>query len=115
MAAHSRRAGHRPRPACARRRPRRPWYEGGSIILKGLVRFGIGAFGAWVGWIAAMDSRAGEFEVWVAVLAGFVIALSLSFFGYAKQFVALLSEIMRWVLIGGFCVGVFWLIGQLNA
>lgn len=102
-------------PAPETAAPARPWYEGGSIILKGLVRFSIGAFGAWMGWIAAMDSRAGEFEVWLAVLAGFVVALALSFFGVAKQFVALLSEVMRWTLIFGFCVGVFWLIGQLQS
>ena len=103
-----------PPPAPAAPEAKQPWYEGGSIILKALVRFGIGAFGAWMGYIAALDSQAGEFEVWLSVGAGFIIALSLSFFGVAKQFVALFAEIMRWGLILGFAIGAFWLIGQMR-
>jgi hypothetical protein len=90
--------------------PARPIHEGGSIILKALVRVIIGAFGAYLGFIAAMDSGAGEFEVWLAVAAGFIIALCLTAFGYFRDIVAWVAEAMRWVLISGLAVGLLWMI-----
>ena len=105
-----------PLPALAYAPPaRRPWYEGGSIILKGLVRFALGAFGAYLGWIAAASGVAGEFEIWLSVGAGFIIALALSALGPAKQFVALLAEITRWSLILATGVGTVWLISQIHS
>src|SRR5262249_25413636 len=87
----------------------KPWYEGGSIILKGLVRFGIGAFGGYLGYIAAANTDAGEFEIWLAVLTGFITLLALSAIAPVREFVALLAEIMRWTIITGVLVGTVWL------
>src|SRR5262249_48359524 len=92
----------------------KPWYEGGSAILKGLVRVGIGAFGAWMGYIAAANSDVGALEIWMAVVVGFFGALVLSLIGPAREFVALLAEITRWVLIIGLAIGAFWLVSKLH-
>jgi hypothetical protein len=93
----------------------RPWHEGGSGVLKGLVRFGIGAFGAWMGYIAAASADGtGELEIVMAVIAGFFIALMISMLGPFKPFVALLAEIARWVLIAGVVVGGFWFVAHLH-
>jgi hypothetical protein len=95
--------------------PARPLHKGGSIILKGLVRFALGAFGGYLGFIAAIDGGAGEFEAWLAVAAGFIIALSLSAFGYGRDFVVWVAEAMRWVIISGLALGVLWMIARLSA
>jgi hypothetical protein len=87
-------------------------HRSGSTILKGLVRFGIAVFGAYLGWLAATDSQLGEFEVWLATGAGFAIALSLSMFGYARDFVHLLAEIARWAIICGVAFGALWMMFQ---
>ncbi len=93
----------------------RPWHEGGSGVLKGLVRFGIGAFGGWMGYIAAASSDGtGNLEIGMSVIAGFFIALTLSMIGPARQFVALLAEITRWVLILGVVVGAFWFVAHMH-
>ena len=103
-----------PAPELVPQRRERPLHEGGSIILKGLVRFGLGAFGAWMGYIAAANSDVGEFEIWLWTMAGFVIALAFSAIGPFKQFVALLAEITRWCLIAGVIVGGVWLIAKMQ-
>ena len=96
-------------------RKERPLHEGGSIILKGLVRVGLGAFGGWMGYIAAANTDGlGDMEIGFAVVAGFFIALTLSMLGPARQFVALLAEIMRWVLIAAVVVGGFWFVMQMH-
>jgi len=96
--------------------PVRPWHEGGSGVLKGLVRFGIGAFGAWMGYIAAASNDGtGNIEIGASVIAGFFIALTLSMIGPARQFVALLAEITRWVLILGVVAGAFWFVAHMHS
>lgn len=95
--------------------PERPWHEGGSGVLKGLVRFGIGAFGAWMGYIAAATSDdASNIEIGMAVIIGFFIALMISMLSPFKPFVALLAEITRWVLIFGVVVGAFWFVAHMH-
>jgi hypothetical protein len=86
-----------------------PIASGGSIILKALVRFALAAFGAYLAWIAGMDSGMGEFEVWLATGAGFIITLCLSMLEPARSFVRWLSEVTRWCLIVGAGFGVLWL------
>lgn len=92
----------------------KPLHEGGSIILKGLVRFAIGAFGGWMGWISAASSGGGDIDIWFSVLFGFFLALGLSMLSPARQFVALLAEITRWTLILAVAIGAMWFAMQMH-
>jgi multisubunit Na+/H+ antiporter MnhB subunit len=87
--------------------------RGGSIILKALVRFGLGVFGAYLAWIAAVDGGLGEFEIWLATGSGFIVALALSMLEPARRFVHLLAETMRFALLAAAGLGTAWLILQL--
>ncbi len=89
-------------------------HRAGSAILKSLVRFLLAAFGAYLGWLAAIDSRLGEFEVWLATGAGFVIALALSMLGPAREFVHMLAETARWSIICIVALGAVWMMFQLG-
>ncbi len=93
----------------------RRYHRGGSAMLKALVRFALGAFGGYLAWIAAMDSGAGEFEAWLWVVSGFVIAMALSAFGPGRAFVHYMAEAARWVLILGIGVGAVWLLVHASA
>jgi hypothetical protein len=84
-------------------------HSSGSAILKGLVRFMLGAFAAYLAYLAGVDSQLGEFEVWLAVGSVFAITLALSMFGAARDFVHMLAETMRWIIITGAGVGALWL------
>jgi hypothetical protein len=81
----------------------------GSGILKGLVRFMLAAFSGYLAFLAAVDSGLAEFEIWLAVGAAFLVALSLSMLGAARGFVHAIAETMRWLLILGAGVGATWL------
>lgn len=81
----------------------------GSIVLKALVRFLLAAFAAYLAWIAGMDARFGEFDVWMATGSTFAIALALSMFGPARGFVHAAAETMRWMLLIGVGFGATWL------
>jgi hypothetical protein len=89
--------------------PNTPIANNGSIILKALVRFALAAFGAYLAWITGVDSGMGEFEVWLATGAGFIVTLCLTMLEPARSFVRWLSEVTRWCLIVGAGVGVLWL------
>lgn len=80
----------------------------GSTILKGLVRVCLGGLGAFLGYISATDSGLGEFEVWLATMAGFAVALSLSMFDPFRRMVHMLAETTRWTLILAVCFGGLW-------
>lgn len=86
--------------------------QGGSIILKALVRFAMAAFGAYLAWIAAMDGGLGEFEIWLATGTGFIVTLCLTMFEPVRRFVRLAADTLRWALLGAAAVGAFWLIAQ---
>lgn len=88
-------------------------HRAGSAMLKALVRFGLAAFGAYLGWLAAVDSRLGEFEVWLAAAAGFAITLALSMFGYARELVHVLAETARWAIITAVGLGALWMLFQM--
>jgi hypothetical protein len=88
-------------------------HRSGSIILKALVRFALAMFGAYLGWLAAVDAQLGEFEIWLATAAGFAITLAISMFGYARDFVHLLAETARWALICGVALGAAWMLFQM--
>ncbi len=88
-------------------------HKAGSAILKALVRFVIAIFGAYLGWLAAVDAQLGEFEVWLATGAGFLILLSLSMFGYAREFVHILAETARWAIICAVAFGALWMMFQM--
>lgn len=91
-------------------------HSGGSAILKGLVRFIIGAFGAYVAYIATLTiDGAGKIDAWFAVGAGFVISMALTAFGPLRALVHVLSETARWTLLIAFCVALLWLAVQVNA
>jgi len=93
--------------------PRADRPRAGSAVLKGLVRFILAAFGAYLGWLAAVDARLGELEIWFSAGAGFAIMLALSMFGYARDFVHLLAETVRWAIVCGVAVGALWLLFQM--
>lgn len=93
----------------------RRYHRGGSAILKALVRFALGAFGGYLAWIAAMDGGAGEFEAWLWVGSGFIVAMALSAFGPGRAFVHYMAEAARWVLILAVGVGAVWLLVHASA
>ncbi|MGD9815941.1 MAG: hypothetical protein AB7Q23_14955 [Hyphomonadaceae bacterium] len=83
-------------------------HRGGSAILKALVRFALAAAMAYLAYLAAVDSQLGEFEVWLAIGATFLVTLSLSMLGAAREFVHLLAEIARWAILIGAALGAAW-------
>lgn len=91
------------------------YHHSGSTILKALVRFCLAMFGAYLAWLAALDSRLGEFEVWLAVGAGFILTLALSLVGPARGLVHMLAETARWGIIVGVAFGGLWLLLQAYA
>jgi hypothetical protein len=88
------------------------YHKSGSIILKALVRFGLASFCGYLAWLAAVDARLGEFEIWLAVCATFIVSLALSLMGPARAFVHLLAETARWLIIGGAALGALWFLLQ---
>ncbi|MEQ1490291.1 MAG: hypothetical protein ABL932_07045 [Terricaulis sp.] len=84
-------------------------HRSGSLILKALVRFMLAAFGAYLAWIASVDARFGEFDVWMATGSTFAIVLALSMFAPARGFVHAAAETMRWILLIGVGFGATWL------
>jgi hypothetical protein len=85
----------------------------GSVILKALVRFVMGASAGYVAFIAALDSQLGEFEAWLALSASFIVTLALSMFGPMRRLVHVLAEAARWGLIGATAIGAVWIFTQL--
>ena len=84
-------------------------HRSGSAILKALVRFVLAAFAGYLAFLAGVDSQLGEFEIWLAVGSAFAVALALSMFGVAREFVHMLAETMRWIIIFGAGLGAVWL------
>lgn len=82
----------------------------GSGVLKGIVRFAIAAFCAYLAWIAAMDGGLGELEMWFAVVTVFAATLALSALEPARRAVHFLAETTRWVLIFAFVFAVAWVL-----
>lgn len=95
--------------------PARDPHRTGSAILKALVRFMLAAVGAYLAYLAAIDSQLGEFEVWLATGAGFLVTLSLSMFGVARDFVHMLAETARWMIILAVGLGALWVFVQMSA
>jgi hypothetical protein len=87
----------------------------GSTILKALVRFMLGAFIAYLAYLAAVDSGLGEFEMWLAVGSSFVVTLALSMFGGVRRMVHFLAETMRWVFIVALSLGGLWMMLHMQA
>ncbi|MFT3727089.1 MAG: hypothetical protein QM759_04620 [Terricaulis sp.] len=96
-------------PAQAPARERDP-HRSGSGVLKGVVRFAIAAFCAYLAWIAAADGGLGELEMWFAVCTVFIATLALSALEPARKMVHFLAETTRWVLIFAFVFGVAWVL-----
>lgn len=80
----------------------------GSTILKAVARFALASFTAYLAYIAAADSRVGEFESWLAIGATFMVTLALSMFGPFRRFVHMLAETARWMLLVGIGFGAVW-------
>lgn len=87
-------------------------HRAGSTVLKALVRFTLAAMTAYLAWIAALDARLGEFEIWLAVGATFLVTLSLSMFGLARELVHTLAEAARWALLLIVGLGGVWFLAQ---
>ncbi|MEZ6022306.1 MAG: hypothetical protein R3C16_02580 [Hyphomonadaceae bacterium] len=98
-----------PPPPAEEAAPARDPHRTGSTILKALVRFGLGAFGAFLAFIAAADAQFGEFEIWLAVGSAFLVTLAASAFEPLRSFVHFLAETARWVLIVAVGFGALWL------
>jgi hypothetical protein len=81
----------------------------GSAMLTALVRFGLATFGAHVARLAATASQIGEFEIWLAMAAGFAIAPALSMFGYARGFAHLLARAPSWMIVSAVSASALWL------
>lgn len=81
----------------------------GSTILKALVRFMLASFAAYLAWLAGVDARLGEFDVWMATGSTFAVVLALSMFGAARGFVHAAAETVRWILLIGLGFGATWL------
>lgn len=90
-------------------------HKTGSAVLKGLVRFALAAFGAYLCYLAGVDAHLGEFEVWLATGAGFMVTLALSMFGAFRQFVHFLAEAARWCLIFAVGLGAVWMMMHMQA
>ena len=99
-------------PAPAQQRPARDPSLGGSLILKALVRFALGAGMAYLAYIAALDAQLGAFEAWLAAGAGFLVTLSLSMFAPFRRMVHAIAETFRWAIIVGLALGALWLARQ---
>lgn len=108
-----------PAPAApAAARPRRPSFDPhrtGSAALKGLVRFAMAAIGAYLAYVAGMDSQLGNFEVWLATGSAFVVVLALSAFQPLRGAVHAMAETARWVLIAGLVIGLAWMFTHMSA
>lgn len=81
---------------------------GGSLILKALVRFALGAGMAYLGYVAALDSQLGAFEAWLAAGAAFLVTLSLSMFAPFRRMIHAIAETARWAIIVGLALGALW-------
>lgn len=100
-----------PAPAAPRFDP----HKTGSAILKGLVRFALATFGAYLCYLAGVDGGLGEFEIWLATGAGFLVTLALSMFGAFRQFVHFMAEAARWCLIFAVGLGAVWMMMHMQA
>ena len=81
---------------------------GGSLILKALVRFAIGAAMAYVAYIAALDAQMGAFEAWLAAGSAFLVALALSLLAPFRRMIHAIAETARWAIIAGAALGALW-------
>lgn len=81
---------------------------GGSLVLKALVRFALGAAMAYLAFIAALDSQLGAFEAWLAAGAAFLVTLSLSMFSPFRRLIHAIAETARWAIIVGLALAALW-------
>jgi hypothetical protein len=86
--------------------------HGGSATLKALVRFGLATLGAHFAWLMAVATQVGQFELWLAMAAGFVITLALSMFGAARGIVHLLAQAAGWMIVAAVALSGVWLAFQ---
>lgn len=84
-------------------------HSAGSSILKALVRFMLASFAAYLAWLAGVDARLGEFDVWMVTGSAFAITLALTMFGAARGFVHAAAETVRWILLVGIGFGATYL------
>ncbi len=90
-------------------------HSAGSTILKAVVRFALGAFAAYLAYLAAWDLGLGEIEIWLASGSAFLVMLAVSMFSVAREFVHMLAETARWAIITGVALGAVWLLVQMSA
>lgn len=80
----------------------------GSAVIKGLVRFALAAGGSWLAYVAGLDSGLGQFEIWLACGAAFLVVLAFSAFGPLRALVYFLAESMRWVVVAALILSLMW-------
>ena len=83
-------------------------HRSGSTILKALVRFMLAALAGYLAWLAGVDARLGEVDVWMATGSTFAVTLALTMLGPARGFVHAAAETMRWMLLIGIGFGATW-------
>lgn len=98
-----------PAPEVAPVPPPRDYHRSGSTILKALVRFGLAAGATGLAYLAGMDSGLGEFEVWLAMGASFLVTLAITLFDPVRPLVHFLAETARWIIVVALAVGGLWL------
>lgn len=81
--------------ALAQTGARRSPHATGSAAFKGLVRFGLGALGAYAGYMSTLLAGGGVFEAWMSMAAGFAVALALSALSPFRGLVHQLAEMTR--------------------
>jgi hypothetical protein len=87
-------------------------HQTGSTVLKAVVRFAMAAFGAYLAFLAGVDSQLGEIEVWLAVGATFAVTLALTMFGPMRRLVHMLAETTRWMLLIAIGFSAVWVIAH---
>ena len=68
-----------------------------------------GAAAAYLAWLAGVDARLGEFDIWMATGSTFAVVLALSMLGAARSFVHAAAETVRWMLLIALGFGATWL------
>ncbi len=93
-------------------KPTMDYHHSGSATLKALVRFGLATLGAHAAWLIAVAAQLGQFEVWLAMAAGFMITLALSMLGVSRWLVHLLAQAAGWMVFAVVALSGAWLAFQ---
>lgn len=83
-----------------------PHQRDGRGLYKALVYAGLATLGANVGWLAGASFNLGQFEIWLAMMAGLAIAFALSMLGHGL--VQWLTKATPWVIVMAAAISGLW-------